>query len=283
MSALPAGPNTGEPAHQTAAALPGVLREHALDAVHPRLQGGVLVRAPRVTLGLLGRHYQRIAAYLDWLAIAGPAGVATLSGQAAADGAGDVGGGFAPAALALLRHSHQAWHALLEPLDSAATTLRWRGFLSALRWVSAGNLRGVVQPLLAAARPAQLDLSAMGLESLEPRASAKSGDDETAPIDLDEDDSLPWLDVARVQACGNSSALACWMRGRGRLAELRRAEWRTPIHQATQPCLHRRCGRAPAGAIGRRYRAPAREPAGSDDAAMPREKVIDRVTWALRR
>lgn len=184
MSALPAAPTTGEPAHHTAAALPGVLREHALEAVHLRLQGGVLVRAPHVTLGLLGRHDQRIAAHLDGLAIAGRAGVAARDEQAAADGADDVGAVFTPAALALLRHEHIAWHALLEPLDSAATTPRWRGLLSALGWVSATGV----------------DLSARGLESLEPRASVEAGDDKTPPIDLDEDDSLPWPDAARVQA-----------------------------------------------------------------------------------
>lgn len=146
-------------------ALPTVLREHAFEFVQLRLQRRGLVRAPHVGLSLLGRHDQRIAAHLDGLVTAGPAGVAALGEQATTDGPNDVGAVFAAAALALIRRDIDGWLAALQLLqtlppshEDATRSASWRGLLSALGWVSANDLRGVVQPLLAAPQPLPLAL-----------------------------------------------------------------------------------------------------------------------------
>jgi uncharacterized protein (TIGR02270 family) len=103
----------------------------------------VLVRAPHVRLLQLGRLDERIAAHLDGLAVSGRHGTALCLAALERPGAGEV---FALAVRAIeSRDSKLFKHALslVGPVPEAA-----RGVLSALGWVSASDLQGVVRGLL---------------------------------------------------------------------------------------------------------------------------------------
>lgn len=125
----------------------------------------VLVRAPHVALLHLGRLDERIAAHLDGLVVAGRAGQALATAALERAGAGEV---FAASALALLARDAQA----LEPLIALAQALpeAWRGVASALGWVSAPELQGVAQRLLAAPQASRraLGLTACRMHQVDP-------------------------------------------------------------------------------------------------------------------
>ena len=117
-----------------------------------RLQRAVLVRTPLIGLLMLGRHDQRIAAHLDGLAVAGPAGI---SHAAAALDEGIPGAAAAEAfalgvALVTLGDAKG-----LDALASRCGTQPdlQRGLASALGWVSADLLRGIVKHWLGSEAP----------------------------------------------------------------------------------------------------------------------------------
>jgi uncharacterized protein (TIGR02270 family) len=142
-----------------------VVQQHAEEAAMLRHVRSVLVRAPHVALLHLGRLDERIAAHLDGLLVAGRAGRAMATAGLERAGAGEV---FAAAALALQARDAPA----LEPLIALAQAVpdAWRGVASALGWVSAAELQGIVQRLLGAPDGARrgLGLSACRMHQVDP-------------------------------------------------------------------------------------------------------------------
>ncbi len=134
-------------------ALDIVVQQHAEEAALLRHSRSTLVRAPHVGLLMLGRHDERIEAHLDGLHVAGERGKALLQ-QALQDDAG-TGSIFATAVLAL-RQGDEAW---LTELLRLPPTDHHRGLRSALGWVTADTLQGVVRKMLAAPAAAQRALA----------------------------------------------------------------------------------------------------------------------------
>lgn len=128
--------------------IPEIIQQHAEEAAILRQIRSLLVRAPHVTLAHLGRLDERIAAHLDGLAEAGPAGLAHTDAAFATPGPGEV---FTVAVLAIAARDQvrlDRLFALAEALPEAR-----RGLLSAFGWVAAADLGGTVAPLLDAATP----------------------------------------------------------------------------------------------------------------------------------
>ncbi len=145
--------------------VPVVVMQHVQESAALRHVRSVLVRAPHVKLHQLQRLDERIAAHLDGLAVAGAYGAQCCMAALERPGAGEV---FAAAASAI--DAHDA--ATLDRLVALAGALpeAWRGLLSALGWVSAAQLKGIVSPLLTAADPLRrtLGLGACRLHHADP-------------------------------------------------------------------------------------------------------------------
>jgi uncharacterized protein (TIGR02270 family) len=145
--------------------IPVIVQQHAEEAAMLRHIRSVLVRAPHVALLHLGRLDERIAAHLDGLAVAGPAGMALCVAALERPGAGEV---FALAVRALESGERRAFEqvlALAATLPDAA-----RGLASALGWVSNAHLRGVVSGMLASPQPHRraLGLAACRMHQVDP-------------------------------------------------------------------------------------------------------------------
>lgn len=138
----------------------------------------VLVRAPHVRLLQLSRLDERIAAHLDGLAVAGAAGTALCKAALANPGAGEV---FALAVRALEERDRRLLEHVLA-LVPAVTEVR-RGLASALGWVSAAALQGVVRRLLESALPYERELGivACRLHRVDPGPSLMAAIDDAAP------------------------------------------------------------------------------------------------------
>jgi uncharacterized protein (TIGR02270 family) len=121
----------------------GVVQQHAQEAVQLRHVRSVLLSAPHMSLPLLRRHDERMAAHLDGLAVAGAHGVAALEELLDPPSAGAV---FALAVCALQGRDASLLTRLVALAASSADAER--GFLSALGWVSAEDLQGTVRALL---------------------------------------------------------------------------------------------------------------------------------------
>jgi uncharacterized protein (TIGR02270 family) len=149
-----------------------VVQQHAEESALLRHVRSVLVRAPHVRLLQLGRLDERIAAHLDGLAVAGRHGMAYCMAALERPGAGEV---FALTVRAIeARDSKILRHALalVEAIPDA-----FRGVASALGWVSAGELQGVVRELLVSEEPAQraLGLTACRMHGVDPGPSLLGG------------------------------------------------------------------------------------------------------------
>jgi len=145
-----------------------VVQQHAEEAAMLRHVRSVLVRAPHVRLLQLGRLDERITAHLDGLAVAGKQGTALCVAALERPGVGEV---FALAVRAIESRDHtllQRALALVEPLPDAA-----RGVASALGWVSATDLQGVVRELLTSKSAAQqaLGFAACRMHGVDPGPS----------------------------------------------------------------------------------------------------------------
>jgi len=154
--------------------------QHAQESAMLRHVRSVLVRAPHVRLHQLQRLDERIAAHLDGLAVAGAFGAECCTAALERPGTGEV---FAAAVVAI--ESRDA--AALERLIALAGTLppARRGLLSALGWVSAVQLKGIVSPLLTAADAGRkaLGLGACRLHHADPGAAlAAALRDAAAPL-----------------------------------------------------------------------------------------------------
>ncbi|HEY6134090.1 MAG TPA: TIGR02270 family protein [Rubrivivax sp.] len=159
---MPATPTPAAPARPIVQA---VVQQHAEESAMLRHVRSVLVRAPHVALLHLGRLDERIAAHLDGLAVAGPAGTALCVQALEHPGAGEV---FAVAVRAIESRDERLFDhvlALVPALPDAA-----RGVASALGWVSAADLQGVVRRLLASSQPHEraLGLTACRMHQVDP-------------------------------------------------------------------------------------------------------------------
>ncbi|MCA0174813.1 MAG: TIGR02270 family protein [Proteobacteria bacterium] len=214
-----------------------VARQYIEEAASLRHTRTVLLRAPHVDLPALAREDQRLVAHLDGAQVAGDAGW-QLALAALAEEPG-VGPAFTAAVLALQRGDAAALDALVDaPPDAAAQ----RGLVSALGWLSAGALKGLIvgwleasQPTDAHARRHRLALATCDSHRLDPGAAwispatlaAQPGTTRTAAR-LGRTDLLP-----AVYAAGDAQA-AVLLGDRG--AAL--AQLREQIHQPAALQLH---------------------------------------------
>lgn len=158
--------------------IPVIVQQHAEESAILRHVRSVLVRAPHVRLRHLRRLDDRIAAHLDGLAVAGRAGTALCTAALERAGAGEV---FALAVRLIDERDDRA----LDRLVALAAALpdAQRGLLSAFGWVSAAQLQGIAQSLLASrdAHRRALALGACRLHRVDPGAALALALDNPAP------------------------------------------------------------------------------------------------------
>ena len=133
-----------------------VVQQHAEETAMLRHIRSTLVRAPHVALLQLGRLDERIAAHLDGLAVAGASGTALCLAALERPGAGEV---FAIAVRALETRDAGLFDHVLALVSALPDAMR--GAASALGWVTAAQLQGVVRQLLASAQAHQRALGLM--------------------------------------------------------------------------------------------------------------------------
>jgi uncharacterized protein (TIGR02270 family) len=160
--------------------IPVVVQQHAEESAVLRHIRSVLVRAPHVRLRHLRRLDDRIAAHLDGLAVAGSYGTALCTAALERVGAGEV---FALAVRVIDERDDRA----LDRLAALAAALpdARRGLLSAFGWVSAAQLQGLVQSLLASgdAQRRALGIAACRLHRADPgEALVQALDDADSPL-----------------------------------------------------------------------------------------------------
>lgn len=165
-SAAPMSMTISTTAPGFAAVLSPVVQQHAEEAALLRHVRGTLVRAPHVGLLLLARHDERIEAHLDGLLVAGAAGQAPA--RAALDEEPGAATAFVAAVLALRLRDDGCWAELIA--RAAHSRPVWRGLCSALGWVAADTLQGVVRKLMAArdATPRSLAIEACRMHRVDP-------------------------------------------------------------------------------------------------------------------
>lgn len=145
--------------------IPAVVQQYVEDAAVQRNTRSVLVRAPHVRLPLLRRLDDRIAASLDGLAVAGDLGRRLCIEALAAPSRGAI---FSAAVIAIEDRTLpllQKLLALAEAVPEART-----GLVSALGWVPAASLRGVIKALLDSAHSfhRSIALAACGMHHVDP-------------------------------------------------------------------------------------------------------------------
>ncbi len=138
-----------QPLSFTPTVQPAIVAEHVEEAVSLRMVRATLVRAPHVDLPALARADARLAAHLDGCAVAGEVGMRLA--MAALQSAPGVGECFVVAVRAL----ETGDATLLAGLQArcAQEPALFKGLGSALGWVSAASLKGLVAPMLAAQAP----------------------------------------------------------------------------------------------------------------------------------
>jgi len=149
-----------------------VVQQHAEESSMLRHVRSVLVRSPHVGLMQLGRLDERLAAHLDGLAVAGDFGNQLCMTALERAGCGEV---FALMARALESRNEvliERALALVPVLPDAE-----RGVASALGWVSAADLLGIVRMLLASAEPSRraLGFTACRMHQVDPGRVLQDG------------------------------------------------------------------------------------------------------------
>lgn len=124
--------------------IPIVVQQHVEEAAHLRHLRSVLVGAPHVRLHHLRRLDDRIAAHLDGLAVAGKFGFQLCEAALESPGTGEV---FCVAVRALDERTVDGLDRVLAIATGLPDALT--GLVSALGWVSAPDLKGIVGGLLA--------------------------------------------------------------------------------------------------------------------------------------
>ncbi len=138
---------TGERVSAAAMGLESVIAQHAQEAALSLERRNVLVGAPHLTPALLAREDQRLVAHLDGVEVAGELGWEVCESLLGSDP------GIAFVAGVLAIRGRQA--ARLQDLLAAAgkNSSIEHGLFAALGWVSAENLKGTAQQLLASSDP----------------------------------------------------------------------------------------------------------------------------------
>lgn len=132
-------------------AIPAVVTQHVDEAVALRVSRSVLVGAAHVKLRHLRRSDDRLAAHFDGLAVAGKVGWTLAESAMDKPGVGEV---FVATVLAIEMRKADALRRLLATAEACVELVP--GLLSAMGWVSATALRGIVKPLLSSADPLAL-------------------------------------------------------------------------------------------------------------------------------
>ena len=148
--------------------LPRIVARHVEDAALLAHQRRALVLAPHVRLHHLRRHDDRLAAHLDGVSVAGPAGLAMCEAALAEPGYGEM---FCATAAALAADAPRALYKLLA-LSEAVPALA-PGMAEALGWVSAQYLRATIRELLVSVSPCRraLAIAACALHQVDPGAA----------------------------------------------------------------------------------------------------------------
>lgn len=148
---------------------PALVAQHVEEAALLRMMRGVLVRAPHVDLQALARSDNRLAAHLDGCAVAGDAGLRLA--MAALEASAGLGECFVVA----VRVAELGDVGLLASLRARCAKLpeAHRAVASALGWVSASALKGVVASLLAGqdAESRALGVTACAMHRVAPGAA----------------------------------------------------------------------------------------------------------------
>ena len=148
-----------------------IVAQHVEEAATLRNNRALLVRSPAAGLRQLARHDERIAAHLDGIRVAGNEGAALAQAAFNAMDKPDAGATFTVLTGLIEQRASGAALDLLQRLhDAAAAPCAARGAASAVGWVSAADLRGVVMPWLADGGPLArwLALSACTLHRVDP-------------------------------------------------------------------------------------------------------------------
>jgi uncharacterized protein (TIGR02270 family) len=135
--------------------IPVVVAQHVEAASHLIGVRSTLVRAPHVSLSILRRYDNRLAAHLDGLTVAGDSAWPFCE-NALADGSS--GGVFTAATNAIEGGRKDCLPAVIEVAKRNA--IACRGLTAALEWLEPRNLQGIVVGLLSSADPG---LAAIGV------------------------------------------------------------------------------------------------------------------------
>jgi uncharacterized protein (TIGR02270 family) len=142
-----------------------VVSQHLEEASSLRAVRSFLVRAPQIRLPQLGRADERLLAHFDGLSVAGDQGFEWAQAGLTAPG---LGSAFVLAVLCLERRDT----AQLDRLQAANEDERdsSRALVSALGWVSAASLRGLISTLLNAPQASKrwLGIAACGAHRVDP-------------------------------------------------------------------------------------------------------------------
>ncbi|MEY4561755.1 MAG: hypothetical protein RLZZ618_1032 [Pseudomonadota bacterium] len=149
-------------------AIPVIVHQHHESAASLFGTRAWLVSAPHARLHQLGRLDERLQAYLDGLAVAGPDGLRACEKGLSTPGPGEI----QTAAVHALAHRHAD---LLQKLFSLVSALpeNLSALASAFGWVAAPHLRGVTRPLLDASDSVQrsVGLLACAMHAVDPGPS----------------------------------------------------------------------------------------------------------------
>lgn len=142
-----------------------VVRQHTDEAAHLRTVRSVLVAAPHVKLHHLRRLDDRIAAHLDGLVVAGECGSQLCDAALESPGTGEM---FCAAIRALDERKDDGLDKVLAIAAALPETLT--GLVSALGWVSAPGLKGIVSGLLTSSDPfrQRIGIAACALHRVDP-------------------------------------------------------------------------------------------------------------------
>jgi len=160
-------PDAAPPARYRRPPLAVIVQQHVEDAAQLRLVRSLLVRAPHVRLLQLGRLDERLAAQLDGIAVAGPAGAAASDAALDPPCAAQL---FVAMVLAIETRDLSRLRRLLTIADVDAEARR--GALSAFGWVSAAALSGLSKTLLTSSQPLEREagMAACAMHGVDPGA-----------------------------------------------------------------------------------------------------------------
>jgi|EndMetStandDraft_4_1072995.scaffolds.fasta_scaffold69761_2 uncharacterized protein (TIGR02270 family) len=178
-------------------AVASVLQQHVDDAVNLRQTRASLVRAPHVRLRHLLRLDEQLRARLDGIRVAGAQGMTLLGAALSSPDRANV---FALAVSALESQDGPRLSRLIALAEGELPQAR-TGLVSAMGWVAASSLRGIVKSLLDAPQPfhQELGLAACAIHGVDGGTALQSAVERRSPRALDYAAASGRLDL--VDAC----------------------------------------------------------------------------------